>query len=547
MSYTLCSIVICTYRRPDKLWRCLSSLIKELENTILPAEILVIDNSPAEEAKEVIELFKAHAVRMRYIHEPVTGLAYARNRGIEEAKGNYIFYLDDDAWVEEGFAKRLFDTMTGEDYDAFGSFVKGYTPKNAPEWLKTAYYHPLRFMNKRGLLQTGYLHGGASAYKTDVLHLLGGYDTDLGMRGTEIGYGEDTELEKRLRKKGFRIGYDPELVVHHEIQYDTIDKLCRSYYLRTKTFYTLYEERLSGRVLWSVAASCFQALKAFIKGGLLLLFQESYYLQNWYLETIFPLLKAMAILQVGGPQYLRRDRLFFRRDRHFNTMMRYFGRTVKGLQFVQIGACDGISFDPVNKWINQYKWEGVVVEPLPHLVKELEQTYASEPGVKVVSLAISDRDGMAEMQYVETENEEIPEWVKGVASLEPERNALNPRFRLNEEWKQYIKKTQVKTLSWPTFLETYKLKNIDLLVLDTEGMEFRILGQIKNMPPLVLFEFSNLPVNELRAVFKMFSTSHHRYFFIQISDTDIFAIRQDYLTFALRTKMNLPWLNTTGL
>ena len=37
------------------------------------------------------------------------------------------------------------------------------------------------------------------------------------------------------------------------------------------------------------------------------------------------------------------------------------------LSFVQIGSCDGITDDPINKYINSYSWNGILIEPIPYL------------------------------------------------------------------------------------------------------------------------------------------------------------------------------------
>ncbi|MDZ4681254.1 MAG: hypothetical protein SGI94_12515, partial [Saprospiraceae bacterium] len=42
-----------------------------------------------------------------------------------------------------------------------------------------------------------------------------GFDPALGMSGTRVAYGEETEVQYRMRKDGIEIGYDPEWVIYH--------------------------------------------------------------------------------------------------------------------------------------------------------------------------------------------------------------------------------------------------------------------------------------------------------------------------------------------
>ena len=58
------------------------------------AEVLVIDNCPDASARQIVE--QAGLSSVRYIHEPKSGVVHARNRGVVEAAGEYLIFLDDD-------------------------------------------------------------------------------------------------------------------------------------------------------------------------------------------------------------------------------------------------------------------------------------------------------------------------------------------------------------------------------------------------------------------------------------------------------------------
>lgn len=45
------------------------------------------------------------------------------------------------------------------------------------------------------------------------------------------------------------------------------------------------------------------------------------------------------------------------------------------VSFLQIGSNDGISGDPLNKFINNYNWKGILVEPIPFLFEKLKRNY----------------------------------------------------------------------------------------------------------------------------------------------------------------------------
>ena len=100
---TTASIGILTYRRPRSLARCLDGVLaalnEESDLTWSIAEVLVVDNDPAGSARSTVlgAARKADtAAPVRYVHEPLPGVANARNRALSEARGDVLVFIDDD-------------------------------------------------------------------------------------------------------------------------------------------------------------------------------------------------------------------------------------------------------------------------------------------------------------------------------------------------------------------------------------------------------------------------------------------------------------------
>jgi glycosyltransferase involved in cell wall biosynthesis len=93
---------ICTRNRPDLLARALESLVTQ---TPAVAEILVVDNAPADDATRSLVATRFPSVR--YLAEPVPGLDFARNRALEAATREVVAFLDDDAVAAPGWAGSL--------------------------------------------------------------------------------------------------------------------------------------------------------------------------------------------------------------------------------------------------------------------------------------------------------------------------------------------------------------------------------------------------------------------------------------------------------
>lgn len=96
------SVIVPTYNRADLVGRAVLSVL----NQTFPAhEIIVIDDGSHDETRAVLAPF---GDRIRYIYQANQGVSAARNRGIREATGNLIAFLDsDDTWEPWKLAVQL--------------------------------------------------------------------------------------------------------------------------------------------------------------------------------------------------------------------------------------------------------------------------------------------------------------------------------------------------------------------------------------------------------------------------------------------------------
>ena len=113
MSPISISAVIPTYNRAKSIRRCVDSILAQ---TVEPLEILVVDDCSADETREIIQGYTD--TRIRYIAlEKNSGAQAARNRGIREAKGDWIAFLDsDDEWLPDKLEKQV-EALKENNYD----------------------------------------------------------------------------------------------------------------------------------------------------------------------------------------------------------------------------------------------------------------------------------------------------------------------------------------------------------------------------------------------------------------------------------------------
>jgi glycosyltransferase involved in cell wall biosynthesis len=213
------SVVICTYNRPDLVRQVLGT-IAEQDAPRDAYEVLVVDNASPRDIAGVVAEFEGRIPGLRCIREDRVGLSHARNRGCEEAQGEYVGYVDDDCrlppeWVSVALriAREVHPVMFGGPYRAFYM-----TPK--PKWFRDEYGSECVAATPRFLRDDEYVTGMNMVINREGLASLGGFRGDLGMVGSALAYGEETELQMRLRSRmsADAIWYDPALHVYHLVR-----------------------------------------------------------------------------------------------------------------------------------------------------------------------------------------------------------------------------------------------------------------------------------------------------------------------------------------
>lgn len=197
------SIVVPAYNEEAYLGACLDSIQAEVNARVDrgSVEILVIDNASTDRTPVVA----AARQGVRVIGEPRKGLTRARQRGLEEARGEIVAYVDADSSMPPGWVGRMLGIF---DHDqrvvcASGPYVYHDLPvlKSA---LVSCYWWLLA---KPTYLLTRYMAvGGNFAANRSALRRIGGFDTSIAF------FGEDTNIARRLSAVG-RVAFDMRLVM----------------------------------------------------------------------------------------------------------------------------------------------------------------------------------------------------------------------------------------------------------------------------------------------------------------------------------------------
>ena len=103
----LLSVVTPVYNMSQYLNHCVSSI---LDQTFFDFEVLLIDDGSTDQSPYMCDKYADEDTRVRVFHKKNGGIASARNLGIEQAKGEYIVFVDSDDYIHP----RMFEYLVNE-------------------------------------------------------------------------------------------------------------------------------------------------------------------------------------------------------------------------------------------------------------------------------------------------------------------------------------------------------------------------------------------------------------------------------------------------
>lgn len=210
------------------------------------------------------------------------------------------------------------------------------------------------------------------------------------------------------------------------------------------------------------------------------------------------------------------------------------------IQVIQIGSNDGISGDPLHRLVKKNKlWNVLFVEPVPQMFELLKKNYRSSHRFRFENSAINETGrnqifyGIGDEAY-----ESIPELSKDYKQIGSfSRDHVQKLSTKSLE--KYIVESEVSCITFNDLLKKYEIKTIQLLQIDAEGYDWKILSQLKlneYTPTLILFECVNLEDEEKKVAIKHLTNEYHMF----LMGINYLCIRKDKLTSSdLRTLSRL--------
>lgn len=188
---------------------------------------------------------------------------------------------------------------------------------------------------------------------------------------------------------------------------------------------------------------------------------------------------------------------------------------IESVKFIQIGANDGITVDPIHELIKKggVNWNGILFEPYYDTFIRLKKTYYGYDNLTLINAAVCDFDGESILYCGNTD----PHFTLS-------KNKAKDMFDVEAS------EVTVDVVSPKTIIEKHNIDHLDLLQVDTEGRDFTILKSfIENdlLPKIIRFEYVNLPYENYDAEFTLRYLTELKYdcFYVE-NEGDILAIKK---------------------
>lgn len=119
---SLISVIIPVYQVVNYLEKCIDSVLKQSYNNL---EIILVDDGSTDGGERICDRYAEEDTRVKVIHQSNKGLSVARNTGIENATGDYLFFVDSDDILPIQAVQVLYDAIIKFQADiALGSYIQ---------------------------------------------------------------------------------------------------------------------------------------------------------------------------------------------------------------------------------------------------------------------------------------------------------------------------------------------------------------------------------------------------------------------------------------
>lgn len=195
------------------------------------------------------------------------------------------------------------------------------------------------------------------------------------------------------------------------------------------------------------------------------------------------------------------------------------------ITLLQVGACDGVSNDPVHDCVKQTSTRAILVEPNPIAFERLKQTYKGFPNVTLVQAAVGERDGEAYFYRARC---------SGSPDGNSDRRIQYASFSRTHLEHHGVKADEIERITVPSrtlasLVTELGLHKVDLLQVDAEGFDAEIVRMalaMSALPDCINFEHIHLTKAERKSLFDSLKASGYVFGY---DGWNVLAVQQSWL------------------
>ncbi len=272
------SVIIPNRNGSSTIGKCLEAAFSANHNNF---EIIVVDDCSTDSSVEIIKKFPCKLIRL----DKHSGTSRARNTGVQNSSGNILFFIDADCILQKdtlSLADKASSgdkniiiggtyTMTPYDDDFFGTFQSIFinyseTKKEEPD----------------------YIASHAMIIDKGVFNISGGFSENF------LPILEDVEFSHRLRRSGYKLKMNPDILVQHIFNFTLLKSLRNAF--RKSMYWTVYS--LMNKDLLKDSGTASVELKINVSAFFLntLLIMLSLYFKDTGLLVPIPLIFSFSLL-----------------------------------------------------------------------------------------------------------------------------------------------------------------------------------------------------------------------------------------------------------
>ena len=242
------SVIVPVYKAEHYLARCVDTLLAQ---TFDDFEAILVDDGSPDNSGAICDEYALKDKRVRVIHQPNAGVSMARQKGLDNARGEYVIHADPDDWVEPDMLKELYAKAKEEDADmVICDFYGHYGGKVVYERQQPS------SLDHNTVLCDMFKHLLASCWNKLVRRVC---FLKFDIHFSEgVSFCEDLLINSTLLRHNIKVAYLPNAFYHYDCCINSnslVRKKTYATFEKDKRLILLFEKALSGSVVVEKAKS----------------------------------------------------------------------------------------------------------------------------------------------------------------------------------------------------------------------------------------------------------------------------------------------------